>query len=127
MEETKQLQFVMQKTKNVQMIAVVVLAILLFGSYFAQFVNFIFSLQLPLVGISMRAIFTVVAGVGVYHHREELYEIFRVKTTAIRDRLAFMKKLDEQESGIDKLKVLSERSRKKKEQRDLQREAEREL
>mmetsp|Transcript_13841 Transcript_13841/g.54691 ORF Transcript_13841/g.54691 Transcript_13841/m.54691 type:complete len:94 (+) Transcript_13841:158-439(+) len=82
-----------------------------------QFIQFVFSLCIPLVGISIRMICTLVALGYAFTHREELIEFLRVKMAEGQENIKWLMELDDSDTSIQKLKLLRERQNKKREEK----------
>lgn len=106
-----------RKTELMRHIAVAAVGALLLLSYAMQLVQFIFSITIPFVRISVRMICTLVAGVYAFQHRDELVEFLRVKMAEGQENLKWLMELDDSDTSIQKLKLLRERQNKKKEEK----------
>ena len=98
---------------------------LCFISYFAQLVNWFFSLAVPLYffSISFRFIATVLVSIWAYFNRDEIVEFVTEKLTELAENRQFFTQLEEKE-GLAKLRLLSERQKTRKELRLARQEAE---
>ena len=113
---------VMKRTKMLQFKIAGFIALLLFLSYGSQIVSFLFGLSIG--SISVRGVLTVITIVYCSYHREEMIAILRANQEVIKDKLGFFKKLDELETGVQKLKYLQERSRIKHAKRQAKKKLE---
>ncbi len=114
-------QRIKKKKKQINMMIAAV-CLLLIISYVAQITNWIFSLEIPLIGISFRTIFTIAAIYYVSINREQLMEFIQSNQRDMKRRFGLFSEMSEKE-GFDKFRVLrkhSEEKAKLKEQQRLQ-------
>ena len=108
---------ILKKTEKARNVGAAVLAALLAISYFAQFVNYIFSLTVPFLSVSFREIFTVIVAYYAFKHREALSEFVRERKQSTEDNFGWFQKFDDAE-GFEKLKLVKQKQEQKRKQKE---------
>lgn len=111
-KDPESMEQVLKRRKKEINYGIGVVCALLVISYVMQFTNWLFSREIPLVGISFRTIFTIAAIYYVAINRDKLVAYIRFNQAEMKRRFGLFSELSDSE-GMGKLRVLKKHSEEK--------------